>query len=120
MMSGLGRQSHPCSCSLGRAAGSGITRSAEALAAPPAPQPARHIPCCIQSQAPQRRPFPRRYLKKSCAVSTFKEAGGGVRWPRPRAPGQPGLDARRCPDASPASRPSPPHLPQMLSFFWLR
>lgn len=35
MMSGLGRQSHPCSCSLGRAAGSGITRSAEALAAPP-------------------------------------------------------------------------------------
>ncbi|XP_032552795.1 acyl-coenzyme A thioesterase 11 isoform X2 [Chiroxiphia lanceolata] len=30
-------------------------------------------------------------------MTIFKEAGGGVRWPRPRAPRQPGLDARaRC------------------------
>lgn len=35
-------------------------------------------------------------------------SGRGVRWPRPRAPRQPGLDARarRCPDASPPSRPA--------------
>ncbi|XP_027505003.1 acyl-coenzyme A thioesterase 11 isoform X2 [Corapipo altera] len=61
-------------------------------------------------------------------MTIFKEAGGGVRWPRPRAPRQPGLDARsRCrPSAQVSGRfssepqPSPRHLPQMLSFFWLR
>lgn len=83
MMSGLGRGSHRRRCSLGRDAGSSIPllrRAAGSASvfprlspALPALQPAPHIPCCIQSQPPERRPFSierrsaKRYLKKSSA-----------------------------------------------------
>ncbi|XP_063022228.1 acyl-coenzyme A thioesterase 11 isoform X2 [Melospiza melodia melodia] len=86
------------------------------------------FPAASPAKLPSAGHFPggprsaKRYLKKSCAGPHARKRAGVCAWPRPRAPRQPGLDARarRCPDASPASQPWHRHLPQMLSFFWLR
>ncbi|XP_074401841.1 acyl-coenzyme A thioesterase 11 isoform X2 [Zonotrichia albicollis] len=86
------------------------------------------FPAASPAKLPSAGHFPggprsaKRYLKKSCAWPYSRKRAGVCAWPRPRAPRQPGLDARarRCPDASPPSQPWHRHLPQMLSFFWLR